>query len=77
MDKEEVKTFNIITLGDSGVGKTSIIHRYVNNIFDENISTTIGMHFYFKEIIFKKKKKIKLKFIESAGQEKYLLKTYN
>jgi len=29
------------------------------------------MHFYFKEIIFKKKKKIKLKFIESAGQEKY------
>ena len=78
MDKKEIKTFNLITLGDSGVGKTSIINRYVNKTFDDNISSTLGMNFSFKEINFNNKDKIILKLIDTAGQEKYraLTKSY-
>jgi len=76
--KEEVKTFNIITLGDSGVGKTSIINRYVKNQFYENNISTLGMNFAYKEIKFNNKGKIILKLMDTAGQEKYkaLTKSY-
>ena len=78
--KEEVKTFNIITLGDSGVGKTSIIYRYVKNKFDDNNSSTLGINFSYKEIKLNNKDKIilKLKLVDTAGQEKYkaLAKSY-
>jgi len=69
--KEEVKNFNIITLGDSGVGKTSIIKRFCENKFDDNNQSTIGISFTNKEIIVNKKDKIKLKLIDTCGQEKY------
>ena len=55
--KEGLKTFGIITLGESGVGKTSIIRRYVYDLFDRNFLSTIGMSFSFKDIILKNKKK--------------------
>ena len=75
---EEVKTFNIITLGDSGVGKTSIINRYIKNQFYENNVSTLGMNFAYKEIKFNNKGKIILKLMDTAGQEKYkaLTKSY-
>jgi len=76
--KKGVKTFNIITLGDSGVGKTSMINRYVNNLFDCNAASTLGMNFSYKEIYFNNKDKITLKLLDTAGQEKYraLTKSY-
>ena len=76
--KEEVKTFNIITLGDSGVGKTSIIYRYVQNKFDNNNSSTLGIIFSNKEIKLNNKDKIILRLVDTAGQEKYraLAKSY-
>ena len=77
MSKNEIM-FKVITLGDSGVGKTSIIRRYANNIFDENVLSTIGVGFAFKEVELSNKKKIKLKLIDTAGQEKFksLAKSY-
>ena len=39
--KEQAKEFKIITLGDSGVGKTSIIKRFCENKFEDNIQSTI------------------------------------
>ena len=76
--KEQVKTFNIITLGDSGVGKTSIINRYVKKKLDDNNTSTLGINYSFKEIKFNNKDKIKLKLVDTAGQEKYksLTKSY-
>ena len=82
MSKKQKKDFDdskkIITLGESGVGKTSIIRRYIHNIFDENNLSTIGLNFSFKEVKLKDGNTINLKLIDTAGQEKYraLAKSY-
>ena len=71
-------SFKIITIGDSGVGKTSIIRRYVYDAFNDNTISTIGVTFCYKDIEWKSGEKIKLKLIDTAGQEKFnaLTKTY-
>jgi Ras-related protein Rab-7A len=40
----------IIILGDSGVGKTSLMNQYVNNKFSNQYKATIGADFLTKEI---------------------------
>ena len=71
MSEENELIFNIITLGDAAVGKTSIIRRYIYDSFDENSLSTIGLQFSFKTLTLKNKKAIKLKLVDTAGQEKY------
>ena len=75
---EEKYNFKIITLGESGFGKTSIIKRYIYALFEEDIMSTIGINFAFREITLKDKTKVTLKLIDTAGQEKYsaLSKSY-
>ena len=70
--------FNLITLGDSGVGKTSLLRRYLYGLYDDNSMSTIGLNFSFKEVVLDNKKKVKLKLIDTGGQEKYraIAKTY-
>ena len=67
----EEKLFKIILFGDSGVGKDSIIKRFNNNLFDENNASTVGINFSIREMVVNKKDKIKLKLIDTCGQEKY------
>ena len=76
--KENEDIMKVITLGEGGVGKTSIIRRYIDNEFDENVLSTIGLNFSFKNIELKDGNTIKLKLIDTAGQEKYraLAKSY-
>ena len=71
-DEDEKKNleYKIITLGDSGVGKTSIINRFINDIFDEDIDPTLGIKHNFK-ILEINDKKMKLSLIDTNGQEKY------
>ena len=75
---EESIIFKIITLGESGVGKTSILRRFLYKLFDSNSISTIGLSFAFKDIILKNKEKVQLKLIDTGGQEKYraLAKSY-
>ena len=76
--ENDIIEFKIITLGDSGVGKTSIIKRYVYNKFEYNSINTIGISYSFKDVTLPNGQIIKLKLIDTAGQEKYrsLSKTY-
>ena len=78
VQNEEKPIFKIITLGESGVGKTSILRRYVYNLYDDNSISTIGLSFIFKEITLKNKEIVQLKLIDTGGQEKYraLAKSY-
>ena len=64
-------TFKILTLGESGVGKTAILRRYVENKFEKHHLATIGIDYQSKTIKIKNKE-IKLKIWDTAGQERYL-----
>lgn len=41
----------VIILGDSGVGKTSIMNQYVNKKFNNQYKATIGADFLTKEVV--------------------------
>ena len=58
----------IIMIGESGVGKTSLIKRYTNNIFNSNHLETIGIEVYNREEKINNKI-IQIKFWDTAGQE--------
>ena len=68
---ESDKLFNIITLGESGVGKTSIIKRYIYKSFEDDTISTIGLNYTFKEVILENGIKLKIKLVDTAGQERY------
>ena len=62
------ETVKIITLGESSVGKTSILAKYVEDIFDINMIATLGVDFKRKtEKI--DDKQINIKVWDTAGQE--------
>ncbi len=69
-------------LGDSNVGKTNLLHRYLNDAFNANSSPTIGFDFLLKQTTkevtlnnegseFKVKVPIMLKIFDTAGQERF------
>lgn len=41
-DKEYEATYKILILGDSGVGKTCLIFRFIEDIFSDSYISTIG-----------------------------------
>ena len=63
--------FKVITLGDTGVGKTSIIKTFLQDNYERERLSTIGIGYSFKEVILKDGTTIKIKLIDTAGQEKY------
>ena len=46
----EKYTFKLIIIGDSHVGKSSLLMKYVDKNFNENLDTTIGVDFKIKHI---------------------------
>ena len=60
----------IVLLGDSSVGKSSIVNRYINHRFFEYNESTIGAAFFTKHII-TNERDIMLDIWDTAGQERY------
>ena len=63
--------FNIIAIGDSNVGKTAIVQRYMENEFNQTSLSTIGYIQTIKPLTMKDNVKIQLKITDTAGQEQY------
>ncbi|MBY8982818.1 MAG: hypothetical protein KGD57_07710, partial [Candidatus Lokiarchaeota archaeon] len=41
----------VLTAGEGGVGKTTLLRRYVDGIFMADTRMTIGVEFFLKELI--------------------------
>ena len=67
---EDALDIKMILLGESGVGKTSIISRYVENKFSADVMSSSSMTFVSKKLTIDKQK-IQLNIWDTVGQEKY------
>ena len=69
-EEEYEMMVKVILIGDSSVGKTNIMSKYLKNQFNENSKATVGVEFGAK--IFKiNNRNIKAQIWDTAGQEKY------
>jgi Ras-related protein Rab-1A len=62
--------FKIILIGDSGIGKSAILFRFADDIYNESYISTIGVDFKIKTI-FINGKVTKLQIWDTAGQERF------
>jgi len=60
----------VIILGDSGVGKTSLMNQYVNKKFSNQYKATIGADFLTKEV-FVDDRQVTMQIWDTAGQERF------
>lgn len=69
--------FKILLIGDSGVGKTNILLRYVKNEFKEDLKSTVGAEFSTK-LITLPSNTVKIQIWDTAGQEQFqaITRTY-
>ena len=70
-EEDEYIPCKIVLLGETGVGKTSIITRYISGLFSQVVMTSTGSSFVSKKIELDNNKKVKLQIWDTAGQEKY------
>ena len=68
-EKEEYK-FKVVVVGDSGVGKTNLIKRFINNTFSHDSKATVGVEFLSKSYYINGKL-FKVEIWDTAGQERY------
>ena len=64
------RPLKILIIGDSNVGKTSILLQYTSNFFQETHIATIGVEFKLKEIMLDNIE-YKLNIWDTAGQERF------
>lgn len=70
MAKKYDHLVKLMLIGDSGVGKTAILVRFVDNEFTPSFMTTIGIDFKIKTITVNNKK-VKMQIWDTAGQERF------
>ena len=68
-------TLKILILGDSNVGKTSLLLTYVDNYFPDSHVATIGIDYKIKEVIVNGLK-LKLQIWDTSGQERFRSMTH-
>ena len=62
--------YKIIIIGDSNVGKSSLLACYADNTYCNDYKATVGMDLRFKTIMYNEKK-LKLQIWDTSGQERY------
>ena len=70
-EESDYVTCKVVLLGEAGVGKTSIISRYVSNTFSDVLMSTTGASFATKKIELDEEHKIKFQIWDTAGQERF------
>ncbi|KAK2547929.1 Ras-related protein Rab-8A [Acropora cervicornis] len=70
MSKKYDYLFRLLLVGNSGVGKTCILIRFVENTYSESYLNTIGIDFKIRTVILDGKR-IKFQIWDTAGQERF------
>jgi len=70
MIKEYDYLFKLVIIGNSGVGKSSLLLRFADDQFSESYLTTIGVDFRFRTLPIDGKN-VKLQIWDTAGQERF------
>ncbi|KAF4076368.1 hypothetical protein AMELA_G00213540 [Ameiurus melas] len=70
MDDDVLTTLKILIIGESGVGKSSLLLRFTDDTFDPELSATIGVDFKVKTITVDGNR-AKLAIWDTAGQERF------
>ncbi|XP_062384237.1 ras-related protein Rab-18-B [Sardina pilchardus] len=70
MDDDVLTTLKILIIGESGVGKSSLLLRFTDDTFDPELAATIGVDFKVKTIAIDGNR-AKLAIWDTAGQERF------
>jgi len=71
-EEEGARPCKVVLIGESGVGKTSIITRFTSNTFSSQLMSTPGGNFVTKNMIIEdENQSIKFEIWDTAGQERY------
>ncbi|KAG7270574.1 hypothetical protein CRUP_000139 [Coryphaenoides rupestris] len=62
--------YKVLVIGDLGVGKTSVIRRYVHHSYSHNYRATIGVDFALKVLSWEDET-VRLQLWDIAGQERF------
>lgn len=69
-NNKSLSKYKIVFLGEQGVGKTSLITRFMYDTFDDHYQATIGIDFLSKTM-YLDDKTIRLQLWDTAGQERF------
>jgi len=70
-DDEYSCLYKIVLVGDTGVGKTNLVHRYIKGTLPKYSTPTIGVEFATKTVSIGQGVKVKASIWDTAGQERY------
>lgn len=70
MSEQNITLLKILVIGESAVGKSALLLRYIDNTFTQTFMTTIGVDFKNK-VIDIEGNVVKLQIWDTAGQEKF------
>jgi len=62
--------FKLCIFGDGGVGKTTLVNRFLTKVFDESIKMTIGADFYVKDLEIEGKKVV-VRIWDFGGEQRF------
>eukprot|EP01080_Neovahlkampfia_damariscottae_P011214 gene11214-4036_t len=65
----------VLLIGDSAVGKSSLLIRYCKNEYHEKLPSTIGLDFFDKKIPVKEETMKQMQLWDTAGQERFMCAT--
>ena len=70
-DINQLENFKVVLLGETGVGKTSIISQFIDSTFQEDLQASTGGTFSSKTLVYDNGKTLKFEIWDTAGQERY------